>query len=207
MADIPVDGDHPSAPELDRIAAGVAALEVPALVMWGPRDPVFLERYLDDLAERLPHADVHRFEGAGHLLPDDADVAGTVVEWLGDHLPDGRVPVGAEPSLQAPTDDDADVRRPLWAALHELRDSDEAALVEMAAAGGPRTVSWRLLARRVDEIAAGLVDLGVRAGDRVSLLVTPGADLTAVLYASVRIGAVVVVADAGLGLRGLTLCR
>ncbi|MDR6169055.1 alpha/beta fold hydrolase [Curtobacterium sp. SORGH_AS_0776] len=204
VADIPVDGDHPSAPELDRIAAGVAALEVPALVMWGPRDPVFLERYLDDLAERLPHADVHRFEGAGHLLPDDADVAGTVVEWLGDHLPDGRVPVGAEPSLQAPTDDDADVRRPLWTALDELRDSDEAALVEMAAAGGPRTVSWRLLARRVDEIAAGLVDLGVRAGDRVSLLVTPGADLTAVLYASVRIGAVVVVADAGLGLRGLT---
>ncbi|MDP4333649.1 alpha/beta fold hydrolase [Curtobacterium sp. A7_M15] len=224
VADIPVDGTHPSAPELDRIAAGVAALEVPALVLWGPRDPVFLERYLDDLAERLPHADVHRFEGAGHLLPDDADVAGTVFEWLGDHLPDGRVPAGVEPSLQArpsprrpgapepaggahlpaPAGADADVRRPLWAALDELRDSDDAALVEMAAPGGPRTVSWRLLARRVDEIAAGMVDLGVRAGDRVSLLVTPGADLTAVLYASVRIGAVVVVADAGLGLRGLT---
>ncbi|WP_022905854.1 alpha/beta fold hydrolase, partial [Curtobacterium sp. B18] len=204
VADIPVDADHPSAPELDRIAAGVAALDVPALVMWGPRDPVFLERYLDDLADRLPHADVHRFEGAGHLLPDDADVAGTVFDWLGDHLPDGHGPAGAEPSLQAPTDTVADAGRPLWAALDALRERDDAALVEMAAAGGPRTVSWRLLARRVDEIAAGLVDLGVRPGDRVSLLVTPGADLTAVLYACVRIGAVVVVADAGLGLRGLT---
>ncbi|PCN48634.1 hydrolase [Curtobacterium sp. 'Ferrero'] len=229
VADIPVDASHASAAELDRIAAGVAELTVPALLLWGPRDPVFLERYLDDLADRLPHADVHRFEGAGHLLPEDADVAGTVTDWLGDRLPDGTAPVGREPSLQArpsprwrgapepaggaqlPTGAGRDTdatdttpRRPLWAALDDLRDSRDPALVEMAAAGGPRTISWRLLARRVDEIAAGLTDVGVRAGDRVSLLVTPGADLTAVLYACVRIGAVVVVADAGLGLRGLT---
>ncbi|PZE83369.1 hydrolase [Curtobacterium sp. MCBD17_032] len=206
VADIPVDAQHPSAAELDRIAAGVAALDVPALLLWGPRDPVFLERYLDDLAARLPQADVHRFEGAGHLLPDDADVAGTVFEWLGDHLPDGTVPTNGGAGLPAdPTDTDGDdAARPLWAHLDELRDSDDAALVEMAAPGGPRTISWRLLARRIEEVAAGLVDLGVRPGDRVSLLVTPGADLTAALYACVRVGAVVVVADAGLGLRGLT---
>ncbi|MBT1624518.1 alpha/beta fold hydrolase [Curtobacterium flaccumfaciens pv. oortii] len=204
VADIPVDARHRSAPELDRIAAGVAALDVPALLLWGPRDPVFLERYLDDLSERLPQADVHRFEGAGHLLPDDADVAGAVFDWIGDRLPDGHVPAPAEKGLPVDADQSTDVSRPLGAALEDLRDSDEPALVEMAAAGGPRTITWRLLARRVDEIAAGLDDLGVRSGDRVSLLVTPGADLTAVLYACVRIGAVVVVADAGLGLRGLT---
>lgn len=208
VADIPVDASHPSAAELDRVAAGVAALDVPALVMWGPRDPVFLERYLDDLVDRLPHADVHRFEGAGHLLPDDADVAGTVLDWLGDRLPEGQPVDGAGRSLPSggPTDDAtaASAYRPLWAALDDLADDDGPALVEMAAAGGPRTVTWRLLARRVREVAAGLDDLGVRHGDRVSLLVTPGADLTAVLYACVRLGAVVVVADAGLGLRGLT---
>ncbi|ROP61139.1 alpha/beta fold hydrolase [Curtobacterium sp. ZW137] len=204
VADIPVDAAHASAPELDRISTGVAALEVPALLLWGPRDPVFLERYLDDLTERLPQADVHRFEGAGHLLPEDADVAGTVFDWLGDRLPDGHVPVGVEPSLPSVSEGKDDVSRPLWAALDELRDSDEPALVEMAAPGGTRTISWRLLARRIDEVAAGLVDIGVRHGDRVSLLVTPGADLTAALYACVRIGATVVVADAGLGLRGLT---
>lgn len=207
VADIPVDARHRSAPELDRIAAGVAALDVPVLLLWGPRDPVFLERYLDDLTERVPHADVHRFEGAGHLLPDDADVAGAVFDWLGDRLPDGGRPARAATGLQADAADPgqpAPATPPLWARLDELRDSDEPALVEMAAAGGPRTITWRLLARRVDEIAAGLDDLGVRSGDRVSLLVTPGADLTAVLYACVRIGAVVVVADAGLGLGGLT---
>jgi acyl-coenzyme A synthetase/AMP-(fatty) acid ligase/pimeloyl-ACP methyl ester carboxylesterase len=207
VADIPVDARHPSAPELDRIAAGVAALDVPVLLLWGPRDPVFLERYLDDLTERVPHADVHRFEGAGHLLPDDADVAGAVFDWLGDRLPDGGRSLQAAPGLPAEAadpDQPAQATPPLWARLDELRASDESALVEMAAAGGPRTITWRLLARRVDEIAAGLDDLGVRSGDRVSLLVTPGADLTAVLYACVRIGAVVVVADAGLGLGGLT---
>ncbi|OEI67823.1 alpha/beta fold hydrolase [Curtobacterium sp. ER1/6] len=204
VADIPVDAAHPSAAELDRIAAGVAALEVPALVMWGPRDPVFLERYLDDLLDRLPHADVHRFEGAGHLLPDDTDVAGTVLDWLGDRLPDGTTTRGDDPRLPDRAEAGAEGTHPLWAALDGLRHSEEPALIEMAAAGGPRTISWRLLARRVDEVAAGLLDVGVRPGDRVSLLVTPGADLTAALYASVRIGAVVVVADAGLGLRGLT---
>lgn len=204
VADIPVDASHPSAAELDRIAAGVAALEVPALVMWGPRDPVFLERYLDDLVDRLPHADVHRFEGAGHLLPDDADVAGTVLDWLGDRLPDGTTTRGDDRRLPDRAEAGAEGTHPLWAALDGLRHSEEPALIEMAAAGGPRTISWRLLARRVDEVAAGLLDVGVRPGDRVSLLVTPGADLTAALYASVRIGAVVVVADAGLGLRGLT---
>ncbi|PYY61489.1 hydrolase [Curtobacterium sp. MCSS17_011] len=207
VADIPVDARHRSAPELDRIAAGVAALDVPVLLLWGPRDPVFLERYLDDLTERVPHADVHRFEGAGHLLPDDADVAGAVFDWLGDRLPDGGRAAQAPTGLQSDVVDPgqpAQATPPLWARLDELRERDEPALVEMAAAGGPRTITWRLLARRVDEIAAGLDDLGVRSGDRVSLLVTPGADLTAVLYACVRIGAVVVVADAGLGLGGLT---
>ncbi|MBT1679593.1 alpha/beta fold hydrolase [Curtobacterium flaccumfaciens pv. flaccumfaciens] len=207
VADIPVDARHRSAPELDRIAAGVAALDVPVLLLWGPRDPVFLERYLDDLTERVPHADVHRFEGAGHLLPDDADVAGVVFDWLGDRLPDGGRSAQAAPGLQSDAVDPrqpAQATPPLWARLDELRERDDPALVEMAAPGGPRTITWRLLARRVDEIAAGLDDLGVRSGDRVSLLVTPGADLTAVLYACVRIGAVVVVADAGLGLGGLT---
>jgi acyl-CoA synthetase (AMP-forming)/AMP-acid ligase II/pimeloyl-ACP methyl ester carboxylesterase len=203
VADIPVDAQHPSAAELDRIAAGVAALDVPALLLWGPRDPVFLERYLDDLAARLPQADVHRFEGAGHLLPDDADVAGTVFDWLGDRLPDGAESSDGDAGRPSGTAETGP-GRPLWASLEELRDSDDAALVEMAAPGGTRTISWRLLARRIEEVAAGLGDLGVRPGDRVSLLVTPGADLTAALYACIRVGAVVVVADAGLGLRGLT---
>ncbi|MBD8538124.1 alpha/beta fold hydrolase [Frigoribacterium sp. CFBP 8751] len=206
VADIPVDDGHVSSPELDRIAEGLRDLTVPALMLWGPRDPIFSDRYLDDLVDRLPHADVHRFEGAGHLVAEDVDYAGAVLTWLGDRLPDGAAAVAdaavaAEEARVASAQD-----RPLWSYLDSLADSPATALVEMAPAGadGPRSVSWSLLARRVHEIALGLRAHGVRPGDRVSLLVQPGADLTAVLYACVRLGAVVVVADAGLGVRGLT---
>lgn len=179
------------------------------MLLWGPRDPIFSDRYLDDLITRLPQADVHRFEGAGHLLAEDVDYAAAVLTWLGDRA-------ASEPESDADSvaaDDDEPMVtetvasfRPLWHYLDELSHSDETALIEMVPSSGaaPRVVSWRLLSTRVSQIAAGLVKIGVKKGDRVSLLVQPGADLTAVLYACIRIGAIVVVADAGLGLRGLT---
>nr|WP_209562093.1 alpha/beta fold hydrolase [Frigoribacterium sp. PvP032] len=231
VADIPVDQRHPSRAELDRIAGGLRDLTVPSLMLWGPRDPIFGDRYLDDLVDRLPHADVHRFEGAGHMIAEEVDYAAAVLTWLGDRFPDGPSRASssgddAAPTTEAPTPDaptpaaPAPVAhaeealgtpqdRPLWSYLESLADSTEAALIEMVPHGAargsePRRVSWRLLSRRVHELALGLRKHGVRAGDRVSLLVQPGADLTAVLYACVRIGAVVVVADAGLGVRGLT---
>ena len=259
VADIPVAVEHESRPELDRIAEGARALAVPTLLLWGPRDPIFSDRYLDDLARRMPHARVHRFEGAGHLLTEDADYAAAALLWLGDTVavtPDDLASAGesrsrngdlgkldqrmgasstlltatsgaevvapsplvetavsgseaaslsplAETAIGGPQAAwEAAGTHPLWYNLDELQNSDETALVDMQPA--PRTVSWRLLSRRVRQIAAGLVFIGVKPGDRVSLLVPPSADLTAVLYACVRIGAIVVVADAGLGLRGLT---
>jgi len=84
VADIPVDENHESFAELERIADSLRFLAVPALALWGPRDPIFSDRYLDDLVDRLPHADVHRFEGAGHLVAEDVDYASSVLTWLGD---------------------------------------------------------------------------------------------------------------------------
>ncbi|UFS61075.1 alpha/beta fold hydrolase [Subtercola endophyticus] len=236
VADIPVDESHVSYAELTRVATGVAALTVPAIMLWGPRDPVFSDRYLGDLMERLPQADVTRFENAGHLVGEDVAVAPILLSWLGERV--GRAGGGQAASVEAgsaedglsehgsvedgPAEDgtveDGLVEdglaehapaeyRPLWATLLERAADPAAAVVEMLpkrTGGGQRTVSWRLLAWRVDEIAAGLRAVGVAKGDRVSLLIPPGADLTAVLYACLRIGAVVVVADAGLGVRGLS---
>ncbi|MEY2847441.1 MAG: hypothetical protein RI885_106 [Actinomycetota bacterium] len=224
VADIPADLAHDSRAELDRVAAGIRLLGVPALLLWGPRDPIFGDRYLDDLAERMPHADIHRFEGAGHLIAEDVDYAPAVLDWLGDRFAitsvdatTGASTAARVPDPHAPGPADAVDRRPLWHHLDTLADSDDTALVEMKppaatmsadqtifAVAPPRVVSWRLLSRRVRELAAGLRAVGVEPGHRVSLLVPPGADLTAVLYACLRIGATVVVADAGLGIRGLT---
>ncbi|GAA4981896.1 alpha/beta fold hydrolase [Kineococcus glutinatus] len=198
VADVPTGTQHPTQATLDDVAAGTAELaDVDALVLWGPRDPVFGEQFLRDLRRRLPHAAVHRFEGAGHLLPEDADVSGAVLTWLSDRE-ERRAATG--PAATA-------AHRPPWRALVERAGSDADAVVEVRAAaggGGVRRISWRLLHRRTTELAAGLAAHGVRPGQRVSLLVPPGADLTAVLYACLRIGAVPVIADAGLGVRGLT---
>ena len=82
VADIPADESTPSWSTLNEVAEGIRTLDVPALIMWGPKDPVFSDRYLRDLMDRLPQADVHRFEGAGHLLPEDRDIATPLFTWL-----------------------------------------------------------------------------------------------------------------------------
>ena len=207
VADIPVSRDHESRSELDRIAAGVAELDVPALLLWGPDDPIFGDRYLDDLLDRLPHADVHRFEGAGHLVAEDRPYSDALLAWLsekGDRLA-GR---GSESTRAdaAATPSDASGFAPIWRGLDERGNDDDVAIVDMSPSrsGSVRRVTWRRLDDRVRRLATGLVQVGVRPGDRVSLLVPPGPTLSAVVYACLRIGAVVVVADAGLGIRGLT---
>lgn len=200
VADIPTDARHESFAELQRIAAGVAKLTVPALLLWGPRDPIFGDRYLDDLVDRLPHADVHRFEGAGHLIAEERDYAGAVLDWLSER--------GTTSGTATAPDTDTDMSAsftPLWAALDNRRADADDAVIDMAVrGGGERHVSWQQLDDRVRRIAAGLASVGVQKGHRVSVLVPPGPTLTAIVYGCLRMGAVVVVADAGLGVQGLS---
>ncbi|WP_448608721.1 alpha/beta fold hydrolase [Geodermatophilus sp. URMC 60] len=192
VADIPFSPGHPSRPVQEAIAEGIRTLDVPALLLWGPRDPVFGERYLADLRSRLPQARLHRYEGASHLLPEDApQYAQAVAQWVADLDTGGSVP-------ERPGTEGAGGRR-LWSALDERADDDSPAVVEV----GGATVGWSELSRRVDRLAAGLAATGVRAGHRVALLVEPSADLTATVYAVWRAGGVVVVADKGLGLAGM----
>lgn len=203
VSDIPAQPSHPSYAELQRISSGVAELTVPALFLWGPADPIFGDRYLDDLVDRMPHAHVHRFEGAGHLIAEDRPYADAVLAWLRDHVPQSEEERAASSSASTP--DHSPDFTPLWAALDRRREGDEDAIIDMAVrGGGERHVSWRRLNDRVRRLAAGFASVGIRKGQRVSVLVPPGPTLTAVVYACLRIGAVVVVADAGLGVKGLS---
>ena len=207
VADIPVDSAHQSFAELERIATAVQGLQVPALMLWGPEDPIFSDRYLDDLVDRLPQADVHRFEGAGHLVAEERPYADAVLAWLSDNfgLAEERGQAAPRESLvPASSEHEPPLFVPLWHGLEERRSHDGIAVIDMSTRGGPRRVSWRQLNDKVRRIAAGLSGIGVRKGHRVSLLVQPGPTLTALVYACLRIGAIVVVADAGLGLTGLT---
>jgi acyl-CoA synthetase (AMP-forming)/AMP-acid ligase II/pimeloyl-ACP methyl ester carboxylesterase len=201
VEDIPLDPSHPSAGTLDAIAAGLTALaDVPVLLLWGPRDPVFSDLYLRDLIVRVPHAAVHRYEGASHLVVEDADVAGAVRAWVSDLSPADRVAAAAgatDPGV-------AGGSRPLWSAIETRRGDDDPAVVEMEGETVSASASFADFAADVDALAAGLAVHGVRAGDRVALLVPPGIDLATAVYACWRRGASVVIADAGLGPRGIS---
>lgn len=205
VADIPAGPKHTSHTTLQRIATGVADTSVPSLVLWGALDPVFLDRYQADLVNRIPHVHLHRFEQAGHLLAEDVDITEPLFTWAGEVLSQGG-------PLQDPAELAVSPRpayRPLWSFLDEWRGSgegEERALVDMTVRehGRPAEATWTKLADMVNAIAVGLRRSGVRPGDRVSMLVQPGRDLTAALYAVLRVGATAVVADAGLGIQGMT---
>ena len=67
-----------------------------------------------------------------------------------------------------------------------------------------QVVSFGVLARRVRGSLPDLAAHGVRSGDRVAVLVPPGADLIASVYACWRIGAVVVCVRHRVDMRGVS---
>lgn len=208
VADIPVDERHPSYRELKRLGEEIAGLDVPALILWGPKDPVFQERYLRDLRARMPQADVHRFETTSHLLAEDVDYAATILRWLRHRFPAGRshAPARADGAQNAPSDGapaPGDGARLIFDALDARAQDGSPASVDMSRTPA-QSVSWAHLSFVVDRIARGLQLAGLRRGDRVSLLVTPGNDLTAAAYGVLKAGGVAVVADAGLSPAGMT---
>ncbi len=74
--------------------------------------------------------------------------------------------------------------------------------------GRAKTVqlSFQQLNTECDHYAHGLTEFGVRMGDRVLLMVHPGVELISVVFALLRIGAVPVLIDPGMGRKALLQC-
>ena len=231
VGDIPTGTDIPSYTPMQRIAEQIRDLDVSAFFQWGTKDPVFQRRYLFDLMERMPQAKVHRYEKASHLVVEDYDIASPMISWLAQNFgtrEDGALvpPHNAEAEHRAArarrhgltTGEGAAAEesegtvpaafRPMLAALTERADDASIAVVDMDPKGDGTSVSvtltWTELNQQVNATATRLHALGVRPGDRVNLMVPPGARLTTLIYACMKLGAVIVVADTGLGLPGLT---
>lgn len=199
VLDIPLEDDHRSATTLDTIAAGLSSLaDVPALLLWGPSDPVFSDIHLADLRRRLPHADVHRFVGAAHFVTEDADVVAPIFDWL-DRAVTGRSLLRATPQTPIP---ELPERKRLWENM-AVPDGDAVAIAEIGR-GRTTEITWGDLNDRIAAAAAGMAADGIRSGDRVGLLIPPGIDLSVAVYACWRLGAIVVLVDGGLGPRGIS---
>lgn len=206
VADIPLGpGDR----SWDALRASASSFEhlaisgVPILLVWGGRDPVFHDRFLADLVARAPHADVHRFAGAGHLVPLDEPMAEVASTWLDEVLPS---PPAAEPvsvngdrvGNDGSSAGSATSFRPITAALGERAGDDTRAYSD-----SDDTLTWRQLHDRAHRAANHLVASGLHRGDRVAMLVPPGADLLVAAYGTWLAGGVPVVADRGLGVKGM----
>lgn len=66
--------------------------------------------------------------------------------------------------------------------------------------------TFEQLNRQVNIIAAGLHNYGITAGTRTLLMVRPGVDLTSVAFALLKIGAVPVIIDPGMGRKSFLQC-
>jgi acyl-coenzyme A synthetase/AMP-(fatty) acid ligase len=152
---------------------------------------VFNDDFAHDLMNRFQNVALHRIADSGHLLVLETSIASFVEAAIEE--------AGESKSLQqlAPIEgDDAT----LWSQIDHWVNDDDIAITDAAA---DTSVTRPEFAARVATYAEALHRQGVHTGDRIAVLVSPSIDLIAVVYACWRIGAVAVIADRGLGLRGL----
>ena len=87
------------------------------------------------------------------------------------------------------------------------REPDRPGIVFSAARGvGEQTLSFAALNRLTDRHAHQLGARGIAHGARTLVMIRPGPDLIAVVFALLKLGAVPVLIDPGMGLRGFLKC-
>ncbi|MEQ8848303.1 fatty acid CoA ligase family protein [Botrimarina sp.] len=83
---------------------------------------------------------------------------------------------------------------------------DAVALAAADGRGGFRTATLGDLEADADRLARGLMAIGVGPGKRIALLVRPGIEFVALVFALLRTGATMVLVDAGLGRKNIVRC-
>lgn len=74
---------------------------------------------------------------------------------------------------------------------------------------GSRVYGQRTFAQlnsEADAVARGLIELGLKPGDRIALFVPPGLELLSLVFGLFRTGATVVLIDPGMGVKNLVQC-
>lgn len=191
VQDIPLHKKHKSFKTLESICDKLETFkDTPALMIWGARDKVFSDQYLGDLEKRLPHANVHRFADAGHFVSEEIDLSKIVFTWL-KHL---EIPEQTKLSY--------DEVSSLTTKINDAQLTTELAITE--ATKTQASVTFGQLNELIEQTCYGLLSLKVIPGSKVALMVYPGINLSALLYACWKIGAIPVLIDAGLGKSGMS---
>jgi olefin beta-lactone synthetase len=225
VRDIPFGPSHPTAALMDDMVARLPSLAAkPVKIIWGMNDPCFHPGILRHVAARFPQADVVEIPAASHLVLEDAadqSIAAVaaflqpVVPAFGSKPTAERHVVHAAP-LDVRSDTAAEVRSPvngLYASLHAAAAAAPwvSAVTKVSF---PRwsdrpqydAIDFAALSARINAYENGLAAAGLRAAERVIMLVTPGADFLALSYAVMGRGAVPVFIDPGMGVDAVVAC-
>ena len=191
VADAPLTARHSSAQDIAEVAEKISTLTVPVRLVWGSRDPVFNDDFAHDLMNRFQNVALHRIADSGHLTVLETSIAPFVEAAINE--------AGEDKPIEQLTLSEGDDST-LWSQIDHWVNADDIAITDAAA---DASVTRPEFAALVATYAEALHHRGVRTGNRIAVLVPPSIDLIAVVYACWRIGAVAVIADRGLGLRGL----
>jgi olefin beta-lactone synthetase len=225
VRDIPFGPSHPTAALMDDMVARLPSLAAkPVKIIWGMNDPCFHPGILRHVAARFPQADVVEIPAASHLVLEDAadQSIAAVAAFLQPVVPAFSSKPAAERHVvhAAPvdvrSDAAAEVRSPvngLYASLHAAAAAAPwvSAVTKVSF---PRwsdrpqydAIDFAALSARITAYENGLAAAGLRAAERVIMLVTPGADFLALSYAVMGRGAVPVFIDPGMGVDAVVAC-
>ena len=221
VRDIPFAPSHPTAALMDDMVNRLPNLAgVPVKIIWGMKDPCFHPEILRRVAARFPAAEVVEIPNASHLVLEDA--AGQAITAVDEFLRpvagdrDATVAV-LRPAATIAASDAAPEPRPLVNGLYAALQAAAAATPWVSAVTKVSFPRWRespqydaldfaALTARINAYEHGLAAAGLRAAERVIMLVTPGADFLALSYAVMGRGAVPVFIDPGMGVDAVVAC-
>ena len=225
VRDIPFSPSHPTAALMDDMVARLPALAAtPVKIIWGMHDPCFHPEIFRHVAARFPKAEVVEIPTASHLVLEDAAEQSIVevADFLRPLASSG--PVGRPAAARVVRDDSpaprcdtpADVRPPVNGLYAALQTAAAAAPWVSAVtkvsfrrwSDRPQydAIDFAALSARISGYERGLAAAGLRAAERVIMLVTPGADFLALSYAVMGRGAVPVFIDPGMGVDAVVAC-
>ncbi len=205
VADIPFESTHPSYPEMMTIAEGLPELSNKAetLILWGLRDPCFHKEMLSKVAGHFPKARVVEMPDASHLVLEDKP---EIV------IPEIRAFLTEQPAPNTCSTEEQDGEiNYLYSSFKEhakSRGFQDAVIIPEVTSRGIRYshTTYNQLYTLVCQYERGLSQFGLRAGDRVLMLVPPGVEFLALAYAVMGRGATPVFVDPGVGRSRLMRC-
>ena len=189
VADVPFNAQHESFDDIANVAEQLPHLKVPVRLWWGAKDPVFNDDFADDLIKRFSDVQIHRVANSGHLAVIETSIAAFVENAIVNS-------VSVNPQVRS-ADETGEA---LWSRVENSNRRNSLAIHD---GSNKSSVTFAELDSRIATFAQGLIQQGVHSGDRVAILVPPSIDLISLVYACWRIGAVTVIADRGLGIKGL----